>query len=270
MTIRWGVRIVRCEGCSLVFASPQPTQGELESYYGPEYFHKNAEKFLRFPMQRDVELRLTRYLDELRAVCPTGRVLDVGCGTGLFPWLCGEAGFSATGVELSPYASELGRERLGVDIRTGRLEEMDAIQRFDAITMWDFLEHTTDPVDILRRAHALLEDGGHLLMTVPNVGSWWARCMGARWVGFDKASEHLFYFTHKSLGRMLERAGFTPLSVRAHSWICTTSFVTERGAKAWPFGGGLLQKTVQRFELSERVVRFPSVNLIAVARKIPG
>jgi 2-polyprenyl-3-methyl-5-hydroxy-6-metoxy-1,4-benzoquinol methylase len=251
-----------------VFANPQPTEAELEDYYGPEYFQHNAEKFLRFPMQREVELRLRRYLSELRAVCPRGRVLDVGCGTGMFLWLCREEGYTTTGVELSSYASQLGRERLNLEIRTGRLEAMaDDGPRFDAITMWDFLEHTSDPVSILRRAHALLADGGHLLMTVPNVGSWWARCMGSRWVGFEKASEHLFYFTHGSLERMLALAGFTPLKVKDHSWICTTSFLAERGTRAWPAAGRMVQKSVSRLGIQDRVVRFPSVNLLAVGRK---
>jgi SAM-dependent methyltransferase len=270
VTVRWGVRIVRCSGCGLVFASPQPDEADLERYYGPEYFQRNADKFLSFPLPPEVELRFRRYLGELRAVCPSGRVLDVGCGTGRFLWVCRAAGFEVQGIELAPYAAELGREKLGLPIQTGRLEEVRDALRFEAITMWDFLEHTSDPLAILGAARRLLADGGHLLMTVPNVGSWWARCMGRRWVGFDKASEHLFYFTRGSLRRLLERAGFEPLRIRPHAWVCTAGFLAERGGRAWPLGGRALRGLLGTLGLQGAVVRFPSVNLLAVARKGAG
>jgi SAM-dependent methyltransferase len=217
-----------------------------------------------------VELRFRRYLGELARVCPRGRVLDVGCGTGRFLWLAREAGYEVQGVELAGYAAALGREKLGLPIRAGRLEELDPALRFEAITMWDFLEHTPDPLAILGAARRLLVDGGHLLMTVPNVGSWWARAMGKRWVGFDKASEHLFYFTRASLRRMLARAGYAPLRVRPHSWVCTAGFLAERGGKAWPPGGRLLGGALRGLGLERAVVRFPSVNLLAVASKERG
>ena len=271
VTVRWGVRIVRCAGCGLVFANPQPSETELESYYGREYFEKNADKFLHFPLPPEVALRFRRYLGELRAVCPQGRVLDVGCGTGRFLWVAREASFEVQGVELSPYAAALGREKLGVPIRTGRLEELDLSPDpapcFEAITMWDFLEHTPEPLAVLRAARSLLAEDGHLLMTVPNVGSWWARGMGERWFGFDKASEHLFYFTRESLRRLLLGAGFEPLRVRPHAWVCTAGFLAERGGKAWSAGGRVLGGTLKGLGLAEAVVRFPSVNLLAVARK---
>jgi 2-polyprenyl-3-methyl-5-hydroxy-6-metoxy-1,4-benzoquinol methylase len=267
VTVRWGVRIVKCLGCGLTFANPQPASADVEQYYDPQYFEQNAAKFLRFPLPDEVALRFDRYLGALRSVCPVGRVLDVGCGTGAFLTVARGAGYETKGIELSPYASQLGRERLGLDIRTGRLEELESPVPFDVITMWDFLEHISDPVEILRAARRLLADDGHLLMTVPNVGSWWARAMGPRWVGFDKASEHLFYFTEKSLTGMLERAGFEPVKVEPHAWVCTAEFIAQRSAKLWRPAGRLLGQVLVRTRQQRRVVRFPSVNLLAVARK---
>lgn len=275
VTVRFGVRIVRCAGCGLVFANPQPSEEDLTEYYSPDYFQNNAGKFLQFPMPKDVELRLQQYVEEVKTHCAAGRVLDVGCGTGFFLSLCREAGFEVEGVELSDYAAQLGRERLGLEIRSGRLNELGTEQRreigdavgYEGITMWDFLEHTQDPRETLADARRLLRPGGHLFLTVPNVGSWWARCMGRRWVGFDKAREHLFYFTRPSLRGLLERAGFEPIKVRPHAWVCTFDFLAERGKKVWSGGGRMMQGAIGRMGLRDRVVRFPSVNLLAVARR---
>lgn len=267
ITVRWGVRIVRCAGCELAFANPQPREDDLVAYYGPEYFQRSAGKFLELPMRRDVRLRFTRYLSEVRRHAPGPRVLDVGCGTGLFLLVCREAGLEGTGVELSDYAAAIGREQLGLDIRTGRLEHFEEPRPFDAVTMWDFLEHTRDPLAVLRAARERLDDDGCLFLTVPNVGSWWARAMGSRWVGFEKASEHLFYFTTRSLGLLLKRAGFDPITIRPHSWVCTAEFVASRGKRVWPGAGRFFDATTGVLRLDKRVVHFPSVNLIAAARK---
>ncbi|MSR63000.1 MAG: class I SAM-dependent methyltransferase [Planctomycetes bacterium] len=266
VTLRWGIRIVRC-GCGLVFANPQPSEQALAAYYGPEYFQRNSEKFLDRPMRRDVRLRFERYLSAVRQYSTGKRVLDAGCGTGMFLTLCREAGLEVKGVELSDYAARIGREELGLDIHTGMLEELGDSRLFDAVTMWDFLEHTRDPLAVLRSARALIPDSGHVFLTVPNVGSWWARGMGANWIGFDKASEHLFYFTSHSLRLLLERAGFEPLSIRPHAWVCTAEFLFSRGKKAWPRASGLFDATTRMLRLRERVIRFPSANLLAVARK---
>lgn len=268
VTLRHGIRIVRCD-CGLVFANPQPSEQALAAYYGPEYFQRNSEKFLDLPLRRDVRLRFERYLSAVRQYSAGRRVLDAGCGTGMFLMLCREAGFEVKGVELSDYAARIGREQLGLDIHTGMLEELHDPRAFDAVTMWDFLEHTREPLAVLRAARELLPPRGHLFLTVPNVGSWWARGMGANWIGFDKASEHLFYFTAHSLRLLLERAGFEPLSIRPHAWVCTAEFLVGRGKKAWPRAAGLFEATTGMLRLRERVIRFPSVNLLGVARKAP-
>src|ERR1051326_2361432 len=155
VTHRWEVRIVRCGGCGLVFANPQPSEQALAAYYGPEYFQNNADKFLDLPMRPDVRAPFARYLSAVRRHSSGKRVLDAGSGTGMFLLLCREAGFEVHGVELSDYAARIGREQLGVDIHTGRLEELRDPGRFDAVTMWDFLEHTRDPLAVLRSARAL-------------------------------------------------------------------------------------------------------------------
>ena len=86
------------------------------------------------------------------------------------------------------------------------LEEGDfAPGSFDVVTMWDVLEHVADPPAFLRRASALLREGGYLFVNVPDLESWAARLFGRRWPLL--LPEHLNYFTRKSLTTCAEGAG---------------------------------------------------------------
>src|SRR5262249_39926488 len=79
--------------------------------------------------------------------------------------------------------------------------------QFDAVTLWDVLEHVPDPCGFLARCRVLLRPEGRLFLNVPDLGSLEARILGARWPLL--LPEHLNYFTRDSLRRVACRAGLT-------------------------------------------------------------
>jgi SAM-dependent methyltransferase len=84
---------------------------------------------------------------------------------------------------------------------------------FDAITLWNVLEHVEDPVDELTRAHGLLKPRGVLALSVPNLQSWDARAFGIYWIGWD-VPRHLHLFPLPLLQTVLARVGFEVLDLR--------------------------------------------------------
>jgi SAM-dependent methyltransferase len=81
---------------------------------------------------------------------------------------------------------------------------------FDVVTLWDVLEHVTDPVQFVRLCTALLKPGGYLFANVPDLDSFQARVMGRRWPLL--LPEHFNYFTRESLELCGKKAG---LNLRA-------------------------------------------------------
>ncbi|MDH3592013.1 MAG: class I SAM-dependent methyltransferase, partial [Planctomycetota bacterium] len=69
------------------------------------------------------------------------------------------------------------------------------------------LEHEPYPSEALRCARDLLRPGGHLFIKVPHYGSWNRRLMGRSWSGYF-FPQHLFYFTPRTITRMLDKCGF--------------------------------------------------------------
>ncbi len=210
------LHVVDCPRCGLRYASPQLNDASLTELYAETYFRSADSHHLGYDdyeADRPQLLRTFRgRLRELtRQLGGPGRLLDVGCATGIAVEAARESGWEAEGLDVSEYAIAAGRERHGLDLHCAALETWTSdLAPYDAITMWDYVEHVRDPLQALRAAYSLLRPGGRLVVTTPDLASWPARWSGARWVGY-KRDEHLVYFRRVELRAFLREAGFTPL-----------------------------------------------------------
>src|SRR5205823_8178755 len=119
---------------------------------------------------------------------PPGRLLDVGSGRGDLGVALGKLGWQVTGVEPSPQACEQARAR-GVPTFEGTLETATGLGAgYDAVVFQHSLEHAVEASDELARAHAVLRDGGLLLVSVPNFGCRQRRVFGSAWFDDRKST----------------------------------------------------------------------------------
>jgi methionine biosynthesis protein MetW len=112
----------------------------------------------------------------LRSFLPSGvRVLDVGCGTGSMTNIVNYGKDNiVSGIEPDETRAAIARSR-GIEVFCGALtEEYCQIQQqnFDVIILADVLEHVADPALLLDFAARLLNPGGIVLISVPNVAHW--------------------------------------------------------------------------------------------------
>jgi SAM-dependent methyltransferase len=199
--------IVQCSGCGLCFTNPRPDPVSIARFYPHDYLGHQSK---RRPG---------------RASIPTGegraRLLDFGCGCGDFLKRIQAQGWRVTGLDLAEAAVERACAQ-GLDAHVGTLPTLQwSAGNFDAITMWQSLEHTHQPLEVLRDAHRLLDAGGRLYVTVPNLAGFASRWFGSAWFGLD-VPRHLTHFTPITLRRILAKAGFTRIELKqeAHnSWI---------------------------------------------------
>jgi len=205
-------RLVRCRRCGLIYQNPQLTPAELARYYPPEYhpflpaIEDERYPWRRWDRRRGVDRRCRAVI--ARATVHTGRVLDVGCATGVFLDGMRRWGWQAYGVEPNPVASAYARERLGLDVVTAELEVAGlADEYYDVVTFWDVLEHVPDPRRTLAEARRVLRPGGLLVLSLPSIGSIEARLFGCYWAGWDQP-RHLALFPSSVLVRLLNETGF--------------------------------------------------------------
>jgi 2-polyprenyl-3-methyl-5-hydroxy-6-metoxy-1,4-benzoquinol methylase len=142
---------------------------------------------------------------------PSGHVLDVGCGNGEMLDQYRALGWRTTGVEPGLDSAELARSK-GHSVITGLVEDAGLpAESFDAITLWDALEHIPNPAVVMRELFRLLVPGGRIYIHVPNYGSPYARCWQDRWFMFT-APLHYFHYSATTLSSLLARTGFSEIS----------------------------------------------------------
>jgi SAM-dependent methyltransferase len=203
-------RLLSCRACGHLYQSPRPTPEAIGRYYPAGYApFQPAIADLPSPLRR-LELRsyyATRRRIVERAAGRRGRILDVGCATGNFLDAMRRAGWQAEGVEPAAEAAAYARERLGLAVTTGRLEEAALpAAAYDAVTLWDVLEHVHEPRATLSEAARLLRPGGALILGLPNPDSLEARLLGPHWIGWD-LPRHLNLFRPAQLGAHLAALG---------------------------------------------------------------
>jgi SAM-dependent methyltransferase len=125
--------------------------------------------------------------------------------------------------------ADWGSKHYGITIRQGSVFDQPYERAsFDVITLWDVIEHTLDPRQMLDRCHELLKPGGCLIVNYPDIGSWIARALGRRWLFLT--SVHLYYFDRRTIARMLESTGFSVERVRPHVQRLELDYILFRGS----------------------------------------
>jgi len=217
-----GSLVVACRGCGLVRQDTRPVAAS--ELYDSDYYATDDPKggYANYFLDADVNRRTFR--QRINAIeqrsSGRGKLLDVGCALGDFLLEAKAAGWDVEGVEISPFAAQRARER-GLRVSTGRLEDLDLPEAsFDAITLYDAIEHMTDPVGTLAAVRRLLRPGGIVHLVTPNVGGVQARVLGRHWYHY-KPGEHLVYFAPNTLRTTVERAG-----LRWDGWSRSASYLT--------------------------------------------
>jgi 2-polyprenyl-3-methyl-5-hydroxy-6-metoxy-1,4-benzoquinol methylase len=137
-----------------------------------------------------------------------GRMLEIGAGAGLFMKEAQNAGWQCVGTEIMDAAMEFAQRRLGLDVRKQSAEELSFPEAsFDAVAMLEVIEHLWEPRRALTAAHAVLRPSGLLVLTTPNYDALSRLILGTEWAVISPR-EHLYYFTTKTLDRLLAETGF--------------------------------------------------------------
>lgn len=219
--------VARCLACGLlsVPGSAIPTR-LVESYA-----EVRDDRYVELEDARRKTFR--RAFDSIaRHLAARGKMLEVGCYTGLFLEEARARGWSARGIEPSRWAAEIARAR-GLDVHCGTLDDLPRPdERYDAIVMWDVLEHLADPAKALRQARELLVPGGILCLSTLDIDSWFPRLMGRSWPWY--MDMHLFYFSREGLVAHLESEGLRVREVGPYGHYIALPYLCLKAAASLP------------------------------------
>ena len=197
-----GSQYLQCQKCGLAFLSRAQAGEPLERQYLED--GSSTTSYYQRTIAAD-RITFRRRLWTLAELQPErGRLLDVGCSIGTLMRVAREMGWQAEGLEPNPKAARLARQQ-GFLVHSGFLTADTVSQlpgSYHCVVMSDIIEHLKNPDEALGLVRKLLAPRGILLLSTPNLESFWCRKFQL------KPMEHLFLFNSHNLRLLLEREEF--------------------------------------------------------------
>lgn len=242
--------LTKCKSCGFVFSEQIPNTIDLIKYY--ERYNRN-QYLSPITVKRYEDL-----LDRFEKFRKSSRILDVGCGSGYFLEVAKQRGWEVFGTEFTEDAVSVCRSK-GIMMHQGKLDtENYPASSFDIITSFEVLEHINDPLEEVKKFHALLRKEGIVYLTTPNFNSLSRLVLKEKWNVLE-FPEHLGYYTTTVLKQLFKSGGFNSLStattgisitrarksLRMTGEISTPEFSADEQLRR-SFESGIIMKTVKQ------------------------
>jgi SAM-dependent methyltransferase len=214
-------RVLRCRECGLKFVDvPYDENGikDMEYYWAEDTYRDEVASIREW---------CGGEMDKIEALTLPGRLLDVGCSFGYLLEVANSRGWEVSGVEISRkiYEKFIGDKARTLNIFNGRLEDAAyESNSFDTVTMFDLIEHLSDPSATLSEVARVIRPSGLLVIETPREESLFKiaanvifRLSGGRYdylirTGYNPhPGGHRLGFTRRSMFKLLKQKGFTPV-----------------------------------------------------------
>ncbi len=169
-------------------------------------------------LEEEVGRRKTarKVLERIERLTTKGKMLDIGSSAGFFLTEAKSRSWETVGIEFSSWSKRHAEEHFGLTIYNQPLEKLNwKPEGFDAITMLDVIEQLTDPRQVLAEVKKILKPNGIFVLTTPNIDSAAAKLAKEKWYAILPG--HLFYFSPKTLEKILIAAGFRIVEKKTHT-----------------------------------------------------
>ncbi|MFF7532989.1 class I SAM-dependent methyltransferase [Streptomyces bobili] len=248
----------RCEGCGHTFQNPRLSAAGLEFYYR-DFYDGLGEKKLGDTFGGRTKMYRGRAESMLAHDAGPKTWLDVGTGHGHFCAVAKEVlpGTAFDGLDFTDGVELAEREGRVEHGYRGAFPDLapELAARYDVVSMFHYLEHSTDPHRELRAAREAVRPGGHLLIEVPDPESRYARLLGRWWLPWLQP-QHLHFVPVANLRERLTDLGFTvvaeqhaephdPVDLLAAVWLALDRAAPREDAPWLPEPPGALRRTLR-------------------------
>ena len=202
------VKLIKCLECDIHFLKLLPSDEERTNYYRKEYMLTNSSlsiekrRIYRLPEQIKLISEIKQFIK------PPASILEIGCDKGFFLEEARFCGYDVTGVELSKDGLHYCK-KIGIKV----YENFDQLNnKYDIIVLWHSLEHFTEPIKLMSNLKNFMANNAKIFIRVPAFDCVWSKTLKHWWIWFNPR-DHYFYYTIKSLRKLLEKCGFKILRI---------------------------------------------------------
>ena len=232
-----------CSNCTHLFTQNIPAQNEIGKYYKSENYisHTDTQTGVinrLYHLVRKKTLNGKLHLIQKETDKQTGKILDIGCGTGAFLHHMKIAGWESTGLEPDEAARQKAKELYNISPQPSKELFNLPHHTYDAITMWHVLEHVHQLHGYVAQLKNLITESGSIFIAVPNYTSYDAQQYGNAWAAYD-VPRHLYHFSPASMKNLVEQHGLTIKKIKP-MWF--DSFYVSMLSEKYKYGKSNLLK----------------------------
>ena len=199
--------IVRCLDCGFIFLNPRPAKDEVVNFY-PANFNQENPTLIHKILSVCLSPIGDSIISTIKNFKLSGKLLDIGCGSGRFMSLMQKQGFDVWGCELNLKSKDFAPKSLEGRIFYNELSKCNfAPKSFDVVIMIQSLEHVNQLDELFAEITRVIKDNGIVFIYVPNMDFFESRLFGPYYYNLE-APRHLYCFTRRSLSKFLSRHGF--------------------------------------------------------------
>ena len=203
-----GYKILQCLECTLVYANV--TKNDIENAY-EEGYYRNV--YPDYESDRNIHLMNNDILlDQIDKYFSPGTLLEIGSAFGFFIESATRRGWKTSGYENSKYASHIAQVRYQQNVRNEDFLNADIDKPVDIVCLFDTIEHLLRPSIYIEKISKILPQGGGLIVTTGDIDSLISRVLRRRW-RMVVPPLHLYYYSPKTISRLLEKYGFEIVSI---------------------------------------------------------
>jgi len=198
--------LVKSKSSDFVFCSRIATEKELLDYYSSYPIGYNADSEI-------TRIRINELLDGFERFKKTNKMLDVGCGPGLFLIEAKKRGWEVFGTEFTDKQIAYLNEK-GIQTSKGKLTSSSfEKESFDIIISSEVLEHINNPIEEMNLFYSFLRKGGLTYITTPNFNAIERYLLKGNY-NVIEYPEHLSYYTPKTIDLLLTKCGFKKVKIK--------------------------------------------------------
>ena len=198
--------LVCCATCQVRYHWPIPNNTVLSEYYASfiPAETKDAEKAIQTNHTINVRDKKFDYnynmTASVRRENPAGRILEVGCFTGLFLTYFDQKKYSCVGLDLNNTLLSYGKKHYKLDLRYGTIFDFKfRDSEFGLIIFHQLLEHLNNPIEFFTEVKRILKPSGYITLSVPHVLTHFKIVYPA----------HVFHFSISAINILLDRFSFS-------------------------------------------------------------
>ena len=204
----------KCNYCSMVYLNPRVEEQDIERYYREDYLsYRGGSAWGKYKKlvdsdQLKVDKRRVATLKKYSS-SNLKSVLDVGCGKPTFlKEVQEELSIECTGIDFSDHGwSDETEKYKSINLEVGELLNIPEEKKYDAITMWQYMEHDYHPHVTLTKLLKHSHNETRIIVEIPCIDSDTRKLHGAHWAGYH-SPRHTGLFTPETLKILMDRSGW--------------------------------------------------------------